>query len=240
MSDLDQLLDTLVADVRSQTRAPGASTAIERAQRRRKVVAVAGGLAAVAVIAAGSVLAVGTLGGGERRSSLVGTPTASPLSPAEQQAAGTERYQALRTALTSVPGWAITAGAERDFTVMDRCRGGEFDALRGGLGSGNNPGPYIPHGGLPVRVEEIGFGYPADAPVVMDRIIAQLASCTEQSWDIQPIGQTGAVLAVTDATVVWIQQKGGHIDMLHVPTTDGPPPLAVQVEVAELIYSWMN
>lgn len=249
MSDLDHLLDDFVADVRSQTRAPGASTAIAQARRRRKVVAVVGGVAAVAVIAAGSALAAGILGGSERRSSLAAPPTAAPEPPAGQEvaAAAIERYQALHKTLTTVPGWAITDEAlsgpltvpDRSLTVLNRC-GGAWTDGRGGVGSGNYLGLFIPPGGLPVQWDERNFGIPAGAPEAMDRLIGNLASCTAESWRTQPIGQTGAVLAFTEAGVVWILHKNAHVSMLHVPTTDGPPPLAVQVEVADQMYSWIS
>lgn len=53
MPDLDQLLDTLVTDVGARTRAPGASTAIKQAHRRRTKAA-----AAVAVVVAAATAAV--------------------------------------------------------------------------------------------------------------------------------------------------------------------------------------
>ena len=45
MHDLDQLLDTLVADVTAGTRPPGAPAAIKQARRRRAKVAAAGAVA---------------------------------------------------------------------------------------------------------------------------------------------------------------------------------------------------
>ena len=56
MPDLDQLLDTLVTDVGARTRAPGASTAIKQAHRRRTKTA-AGVAVMVAVAAAAAVIA---------------------------------------------------------------------------------------------------------------------------------------------------------------------------------------
>jgi hypothetical protein len=44
------------------------------------------------------------------------------------------------------------------------------------------------------------------------------------------------VLAVSRTAVAWIKQTGDHVDVLQVPTTDGPPSVGVQVEVAE----WMG
>ena len=64
--------------------------------------------------------------------------------------------------------------------------------------------------------------------VETERLIANLTSWRAESWRSQPIGQTGAVLAFTDAGVLWVHHKGGHVATLHVATTDGPPPLAVR------------
>ena len=60
MSDLDQLLDTLVTDVSARTRAPGAPTAIKQAHRRRTkaAAAVAVMVAAAAAVIAGSAVTV--------------------------------------------------------------------------------------------------------------------------------------------------------------------------------------
>ena len=61
MPDLDQLLDTLVADVGARTRAPGAPTAIKQAHRRRtKAAAVVAVMvvAAIAAVIAGSAVTI--------------------------------------------------------------------------------------------------------------------------------------------------------------------------------------
>ncbi|MEO6712336.1 MAG: hypothetical protein ABIM89_02775 [Mycobacteriales bacterium] len=240
MPDLDQLLDNLVADVRSKTRAPGASPAIKQAHRRRKVVVAVGAVAAVAVIAAGSVLAAGTLGGSGGKSSVARPPTASPEPPALPEAAIGERYRTLRKTLTSAPGWAVTDGAVPDYTFLVPC-GGDWSAAGGGAaGAGHNLGLSVSRDEPPVAwAEELeGFPSPAQASNAMDQLVRNLASCTAESWRSQPIGQTGAVLAFSDAGVLWIAAKGASVATLAVATTDGPPPLAVQVEVAHLIYSW--
>ena len=236
MPDLDRLLDTLVADVRAETRAPGASTAIRRAHRRRTVVAAA---SAVAVLAAGSALATGTLGGGEGTSSPVGPQTASQEPPpAQEEAFVGERYRTLREALT-VPGWAITDPPVVDPMVLGRCAG---NWMHGGGGAGHNLGLTSSPDDPPVAwAQEIeGFSSPAQASDAADRLIANLESCPAESWRSRPIGQTGAVLAFTDAGVLWVHQRGGSVATLHVATTDGQPPLTVQVEVADLIYSWFG
>jgi hypothetical protein len=237
MSDLDQLLDSLIADVRSQTRAPGASTAINQARRRRKACAAAGPVAVVAVLAAGSALAAGTLGGGEGTTSLAGQPTASPEPSAGQEdPATTERYRTLRKTLTSVPGWAITDGA--DPSVLTRC-GGDWSSEAAG-GSFGNISLTSSGDGPSLWAEERGFPSTAQASDAVTRLIGNLASCTAESWRSQPIAQTGAVLASSDAAVIWILQKGASVSTLQMATSDGPPPLAVQAEVADVIFSWMS
>ena len=85
MPDLDQLLDTLVADVTAGTRPPGAPMAIKQARRRRAEAAVAGGVA-VAVV---SMVAAASLSTGERSADLpqpahspaLTTPLIAPESP---------------------------------------------------------------------------------------------------------------------------------------------------------------
>ena len=70
-------------------------------------------------------------------------------------------------------------------------------------------------------------------------LVENLESCTAVVWRTQPIGQTRAVLASSAAGVIWIHQKGDLVSTLQVPTTDGPPPVDVQIEVAELMVDDM-
>ena len=67
------------------------------------------------------------------------------------------------------------------------------------------------------------------------KLIEDLESCTATAWATQPIAQTGAVLASSADAVAWIQHTGADVMVLLVPTTDGPPPAGIQVEVTE----WM-
>ena len=125
--------------------------------------------------------------------------------------------------MTQVPGWAV---ADSDPTILHPC-GGEWSASALG-GSG---------GTIPPRVwaDEVGFASAARASNATALLAANLVSCTAVTWRTQPIAQTGAVLASSSTGVIWIYQKGATVATLQVPTTDGPPPLAVQVEVADLI-----
>lgn len=229
MSDLDQLLDTLVADVSTGTQAPGAAAAIKQAHRRRMKIGATAAAAAVAFIAVGGGLAAGTLGGGGTVSP-IGEPTVSPPEPSTPQESteaspGSDEYFRFEVheTLTQVPGWAV---ADSDPTILHPC-GGEWSASALG-GSG---------GTIPPRVwaDEVGFASAARASDATALLAANLVSCTAVTWRTQPIAQTGAVLASSSTGVIWIYQKGATVATLQVPTTDGPPPLAVQVEVADLI-----
>jgi hypothetical protein len=195
-------------------------------------------LAALAVLFVRADVFGGDLFEGERLQ-VAGTPTASPEPPAEQEdAAIGERYRTLRTTLTSVPGWAIDGDDVDDAALLRRC-GGNW--AHGAGGAGANLGLSVsPDDPPPVAAgtELEGFNSPAQASGAADRLIGNLTSCKAESWGSQPIGQTGAVLAFSDTGVVWIHQRGTSVATLEVATTDGPPPLAVQVEVADLIYSW--
>jgi hypothetical protein len=126
-----------------------------------------------------------------------------------------------------------------DDAALLRC-GGEWLG-EGAGGAGANLGLSVSPGDPPpvaTGTELEGFNSPAQTSDAVDRLIGNLTSCKAESWGSQPIGQTGAVLAFSDAGVVWIHQRGTSVATLEVATTDGPPPLAVQVEVADLIYSW--
>ena len=77
----------------------------------------------------------------------------------------------------------------------------------------------------------------AKASAAATRLVENLASCTAFSWRTQPIADTGAVLAFSADGVVWIHHRGAEISTLEVGTTDGPPPPAIQIEVANLMWS---
>ena len=207
-----------------------------RRGRRRVAVAVAG---AVAFIAVGGGLAAGNLGTSDQPSPIGEPTTPSSESPTVQEEASVgERYRTLRKTLTSMPGWAVT---DADPPALFACEG-NWMAGPGGRGAGYNLGLSVAPGEPPVATatEIEGFTSSAQASKAADRLIANLTSCTAESWRSRPIGQTGAMLAFTDAQVVWVHHKGGHVATLNVATIDGPPPLAVQVEVADLIYSWFG
>ena len=231
MPDLDRLLDTLVTDVTAGTRAPGASAAIKQAHRRRvKVVAAA----AVAFIAVGGGLAAGTLGDSDRISPVEEPTSPSPELPTAHESTepspGSDEYfeVELRKILTQVPDWAVT---DADPTILHPC-GGDWSERATGAGGGNfgirTPGerPSVWH-------DAVGFPSVDEASGAVALLVENLESCTAVVWRTQPIGQTRAVLASSADGVIWIHQKGDLVSTLQVPTTDGPPPVDVQIEVAE-------
>lgn len=236
MPDLDQLLDAFVADVRSETRAPGASMAIEQAHRRRKVGAA---VAAVAVIAVGGGLAAGTLRGSDQVSP-IGEPTPSTVQEsAEPTPKSFEELNAEFDAIFSkVPGWTTNTGPGT--------RG--YDYAHHGPCAGNwTKSAESKEGGIDwLSVGDDAFGlvwganFPSEAQAVdaVARFVENLESCTTTAWRTQPIASNGAALASSDGTVAWIQQTGSDVQVLQVGTTDGPPPVRVQVKVAEWLVDF--
>jgi hypothetical protein len=229
MPDLDNLLDTLVADVAAGTRAPGAPEAIKQARRRRTKLAVVG---AVAVVAVGGGLAAGTLGGGDEPS-VVGepSPSASTQEPATPSPTSIYDLSARLDAIfVGVPGWAITDVPpfpdDYDYAFNGPCAG---DWGRTSISGGDGGFASAGYG---------GHGYPskAQASTALARFISNLESCVVTEWRTQPIAQTEAVLASSPTGVAWIRRQGDEVWVLQVPTTDGPPPEDVQVEVVE----WMD
>lgn len=242
MPDLDQLLDTLIADVAAGTRPPGAPQAIKKAVRRRAMVAVAAGFA-VACIAVGGVVAVGSVGGGDRPAPSGGptTPVTSasdpstPRTPAGSHAALYELGQELDALLTTVPGWTVTGGFPEgyDYAFNGRCSGSwTSDATSGS--DGGAPGDP----GLAVGIGTAGFPSAARAADAVDAFVHDLETCTATAWRARPIGQTGALLASSKTAVTWIQRTGAVVRVLQVTTPDGPPPEGVQIAVADWLVAY--
>ena len=240
MPDLDQLLDTLVDDVRARTRAPGAQTAIKQAARWRAKVVVAAVAAAVAVILVGGGLAAETLSGsgqpspiGERPSPLRESPTAQEST---EPSPGTEEFfeTELRRILTQVPDWAVT---DADPTILQHCGGDWSSAAKGG--GGGSIGIRTPGATPSVWHDTVGFSSADKASGAVAVLVGNLEACTAVTWRIQPIAQTRALLASSADGVIWIHHEGDLVSTLQVPTTDGPPPVGVQVEVAEWMVDYL-
>ena len=241
MPDLDKLLDTLVADVAAGTRAPGASAAVKHARRRRAIVATVA-VAVVAIVAVGGAVVAGDLGG-RGQPSPIGVPTApSSESPAQQSGTPPASLDALSAQLDAllehVPGWAISSIHGQafpdgyDYAFNGPCAGRWGDRARGGSDGGIG-GPATRAG-----IGHHRFASSAQASHAVAAFVHNLASCTRTAWRTQPIDRPGAVLASSPDAVTWIQQTGADVWVLQVPTNDGPPPVGVQVQVAEWMVSY--
>ncbi len=235
MSDLDQFLDAFVADVRSETRAPGASMAIKQAQRRRKVGAALAAVAVIAVIAVGGGLAAGTLGGSDQVSP-IGEPTTQES--AEPTPKSFEDLTAEFDAIFSkVPGWTNTRPGARgyDYAYHSRCAGNWTKHAE----SKDNAADISSVGDAAYGLAwEARFPSEAQAVDAVARLAENLESCTATAWRTQPIASNGAVLASSDGTVAWIQQTRRDVIVLQLGTTDGPPPVGVQIKVAEWLVAY--
>lgn len=230
MPDLDQLLDTLVADVGAGTHAPGAATAIKRARQRRTTLAAAAVAMVVAFIAVGGALAAGTLGGSDQPSPIDEPTLPTPeVSPNNGEIFETE----FRKVVARVPDWSI-ADNQPMFTGAP-CAG-NWSSSATGFGGGNFDVSTNGEAGQ-VWHEVMGFPSSAEASDAVDRLVENLASCKTVAWQTEPIAQTGAVLVSSADGLMWIHQNGKELSILEAATTDGPPPLGVQVEIADLMWS---
>jgi hypothetical protein len=140
----------------------------------------------------------------------------------------------LRRAVTRVADWSID-DIQRIFTV-ESCAGDGSSAATG-LGGG---GFDVRTNGEPGQVwaESMGFATPAAASQAVDRLLENLTSCETVAWRAESIAQTGAVLASSADGLIWVLQEGEALSILEVSTPDGPPPLAVQVEVADIMSEY--
>ena len=238
MPDLDQFLDTLVADVTASTRAPGARHAVARARRRTTVaVAVAG---AVALVAVAGGLAAGTSDGRDDPAP-VGEPTPPATSPSgtptaqgstESPSSAYDLGSQLDAILLEVPGWTVAQGYPEgyDYAFNGPCAGEWMSDATSGSDGGGPP----PNGSM-AGIGHLGFRSEARASDAVARFVESLRSCTTTAWRVQPIAGSGALLASSATGAAWIQQDGADVTVLQVPTTDGPPPARVRVAVA----GWM-
>ena len=240
MSELTPLREA-VETLASRSPAPDFDDLKRRAARRgrRRTASIA---AAAACFIVGTSLVAGTLGDSDQ-SPPIGEPStpSSESSPAPEESSVGERYRILRETLTSVSGWTVSGPATGKPTALARCEG-NWMAGPGGRGAGHNLGLSVSPEEPPIAwAQEVeGFTSPARASDALDRLISNLTSCTAESWRSRPIAETGAVIAFTDAGVLWVHQRGDSVAELYVPTTDGPPPTSVLVEVADLVYSWFG
>lgn len=233
----DQDVITRLVELHDHIQAP-ATPAGEDARRGERMVRRRRTVAAVVVVSA-VVLTVG-LG----QASLVGDSSELQPAPAPSSPARSGPVEPLRVdgdpfatkfnkIVAQVPDWSI-ADTQRLFTI-EPCAG-DWSSKAEGAGGGN----------FDVRIngelgqvwgETVGFRSAAQASAAVERLIENLASCTEVAWQTQPIAQTGAVLASSAQGLIWVQKNGKDLSILQAATTHGPPPLAIQVEIAELMAS---
>lgn len=214
-------------------------------RRRRRVVSVA---ATVASIAVAGGLAAGSLGGSDQVSP-VGDPTTPPSeSPTVQQTEAPPTSaqtlgRELHAILDGVPGWDIPE--EPDYTGYDYafngpCAGTWTDgSISGSDGGAPSPAGEKTYAGI----GSAGFPSEARAADAAARFVVNLGSCSATAWRTQQLARAGAVLASSPDGVAWIQQTGPDVRVLQVPTSDGPPPRDVQLQVADWLVdynAWQN
>lgn len=239
MPDLDQLLKNLTSDVAASTRPPGAATAIKQANRRRVKVAAAAGV--VAVVAVGGGLAAGNLGGSDEAVPIV-QPTTTPSTTQHESNGTTDppgslytQMSQLEEILTTVPGWDVDE--ERDYPA-------DYDyAFNGPCSRGIEDWGAGAQSGADGGIGMLGFATKPQAEEAAATLVDNLKSCTTTVWRTQPISRTGAVLAYSADAVTWIRQVEESVYVVQRRSTDGPPPLDVQVEVVAWVdahHAWQE
>lgn len=204
----------------------------ERLVRRRRTVS-------VAAVAAAVVLTVGLVQASLSDDSSELQPTPAPSSPVPSESVEPLRIEGdpfatmFNKIVAQVPDWSI-ADIQEMFT-NEPCAG-DWSSTAQGAGGGNFD---VRTNGEPGQVwhTAMGFQSAAQASAAVDRLVKNLASCKEVAWQTQPIAQTGAVLASSAHGLMWIQQNGKQLSTLDAVTNDGPPPLAIQVKIADLMRS---
>lgn len=233
----DQDVITLLAELHDHIQAPAtpvgeAALRGRRLVRRRRTVSVAA-VAAAVVLAVG--VAQSSLSDGRR--DLQPAPASSlpaPSDPAEASPSNGEIFETeFREIVARVPGWSI---ADTQPMFNNAPCAGNWSSAATGAGGGNFD---VSTNGEPGQVwaESIRFPSAAEASDAVDRLAENLASCKTVAWQAEPIAQTGAVLVSSADGLIWVHQNGEELSILEVATTDGPPPLGVQVEVADLMWS---
>lgn len=241
MSEFAALREALDA-LASRAASPDYDELKRRATRRhrRRVVVLA--TAAAGFITLGGGVTASSLGGSDRLtpddgpaapSSPSPTGPAGPAQPASARAFG----ESLDAILEQAPGWTTKTGPYStgyDYAANGPCSGKWREGSTGG-GDGT-----APHSDNSDGLAAAGFATQAQASAAASLLVEGLATCTATAWRTQPIAQTSAVLASSAEAVVWIQQTADTVNVLQVRTTDGPPPVAVQVDVAAWMASFHN
>lgn len=127
-----------------------------------------------------------------------------------------------------VPGWSLVDGQE---TLTNECAYGWSAGAAGGGNFGHIAVTVNGERGW-VEVSTAFFSSPSEASQRVAGLVDDLTSCAE-AWQVQPIDETDVVVASSADGLIWIQPSGKEVRILQALTVDGPPPLNVQVEIAE-------
>ena len=203
--------------------------------RRRRTVSVAAVAAAVALTVG---LVQVSWSGGSRDLQPAPAPSSPTTSdPAEPLRVDGDPFATeFNTIVAQVPDWSV-ADIQETFT-NEPC-GVDWASGAGGYSGGNFD---VRINGEPGQVWHGLMGFPsaARARAAVDRLVDDLGSCTTIVWQTQSIPQTDAVLASSDQGLIWIEQTGKDLSTLSAVTNDGPPPLTIQVEIADLMRSYLE
>ena len=204
----------------------------ERLVHRRRTIS-------VAAVAAAVVLALGLA-----MAPLSDAPSELQPAPAPSSPAPSDPIEPLRVdgdpfatefneIVAQVPDWSIDDTQE---LFHNSPCAGDWASAAGGFGGGNFDVRTNGQNGQ-VWHEERGFPSATKASEAAERLNENLTSCTIVDWQTQPVARTGAVLASSDHGLLWVHQRGNELSILSAVTDDGPPPLDVQVEIADLMSS---
>ena len=233
MSDFTPLREA-VDDLAGRSPAPDFGELRHRATRRgRRRIAVVAAAAAVVLVAVSGAVATGTLRSSDQPAPIGEPTTPSPTTVRESTEPTPTTVWGLSAQLDAmvagVPGWSLADNypIDHDYAFNGPCSGdwgGAKSASDGGIG--------------PAGIGTHRYPSKERASDAAARFVGALESCTATAWRTQPIAQTGAVLASSADAVAWIQQTRDRVRVLQMPTTDGPPPPEVQVEVAEWMVAY--
>jgi hypothetical protein len=139
----------------------------------------------------------------------------------------------VRRIVEQVPAWSIDD--TQPLFGSTPCAG-DWSSEAAGMGGGSFD---ISTNGKQGQVWHIKhkFRSSVDAAVAADALVANLESCTTTAWNGEQIGFTGAVLASSKEGLVWVHHAGQELNLLEAATTDGAPPLDVQIAIADLLLA---
>ena len=250
MPDLDQLLDTLVADVSARTRAPGAPTAIKQAHRRRTKAAAAVAVivaAATAAVIVGSAVTIGpdddrTAPPAERsestRSPGLTTPLTAPESLLDVRELGF--HLAPAAGLEVGDTWGIDSDGQR-IPVVVGIPGGHGEALLTVFYQGRGPTPMTGAGedvtvnGVPGTYTETLLSEGFDARLSWQYAPDSWAE-VGASWGVDPPqGLKQKFITIAESV-----RPGGQTLLLPVRFGSAPASLPVIAEADRVDVQWIG